>query len=278
MWREGRFITAFWWEDVQNFGDGMTSWLLPHYGFVPIRQLLPQARLVGVGSLLQRLDPSYSGAVWGAGSIRDEPRPLPEARVLAVRGALSADVIGAREPLALGDPGLLAGRIARRPRVRWDVGIVPHYTHRDNGVVAALQREGGASVRVIDVRQSAAAATKEIAACSVVLTSSLHGLVVADAYGIPAAWTALEPELNGADFKFRDYESVVSPGSTRYHPIDADATPATIHRIARAADATTVKEVGDGLERALAGLEDAIGPLPRFPYDALAARRASSSR
>lgn len=267
MWRTGRFVSAYWWEDVQNFGDGLTSWLLPHYGFLPVRQLLPRARLVGVGSLLQRLDAGYTGAIWGAGAIRDDPRPLPEAHVLAVRGRHSADVIGARGAFALGDPGVLVSRIARRPRVRWDVGIVPHYTHRDSSVIAALQRRGGEAVRVIDVRRSAAAATREIAACSVVLTSSLHGLIVADSYGIPAAWTSLDPPLNGGDFKFHDYESVISPGTSRFLAVDHDTTVESLRRHARPADAGIVAGVGDALERALGGLDEAIGPLPRFPFE-----------
>ena len=266
MWRDGRFVSAYWWEDVQNFGDGLTPWLLPHYGFVPVRQLLPEARLVGVGSLLQRLDAGYTGAIWGSGAIREDPRPLPAARVLAVRGRLSADVIGARGAVALGDPGILVSRIARRPRVRWAVGVVPHYTHRDSAVGAELTRRGGGAVRVIDVRQSAAAATREIAACAVVLTSSLHGLIVADSYGIPAAWTTLEPPLNGGDFKFRDYESVISPGTTRFLAVDPDTTVEAIRRHSRPADAATVADVSRGLERALGGLEEAVGPLPRFPF------------
>jgi hypothetical protein len=41
-----------------------------------------------------------------------------------------------------------------------------------------------------------------------VLSSSLHGLIAADALGVPNAWIGLSDALRGGDFKFRDYYGV----------------------------------------------------------------------
>ena len=42
-------------------------------------------------------------------------------------------------------------------------------------------------------------------ACEVIVSSSLHGLIIADAYGIPTVWAKFGNDINGNDFKFYDY-------------------------------------------------------------------------
>jgi hypothetical protein len=44
-----------------------------------------------------------------------------------------------------------------------------------------------------------------IAGCDFVLSSSLHGLVVADSFGIPNAWLRVSDRQRGEGFKYRDY-------------------------------------------------------------------------
>ena len=136
--RAGTAVGAYWWVGLPNFGDDMTPWLLPRYGVVPVHRRAAEARLAGAGSILEHLPPDFDGAIWGSGLMDDRAYPLPRAKVLAVRGELTAERIGAPEGVALGDPGLLAARRVRRPTIRWDVGLIPHFSHRSNAAFLAL--------------------------------------------------------------------------------------------------------------------------------------------
>ena len=48
-----------------------------------------------------------------------------------------------------------------------------------------------------------------IASCEVVLSQSLHGLIVADALGVPNVWIAPTGDMVGGRFKFDDYFSTL---------------------------------------------------------------------
>lgn len=54
--------------------------------------------------------------------------------------------------------------------------------------------------------------TNEILSCKKIVSSSLHGLIVAHAYGIPAIWQKFSDNIFGDDIKYIDYlESVKLP-------------------------------------------------------------------
>jgi hypothetical protein len=269
-WTQGVVVPAYWWDGHPNFGDDMTPWLLPAYGLLPVHREPDRARLAGAGSVIDFLPETFDGVVWGSGSMSGDPHPLPFARVLAVRGELTRELVGADAHAALGDPGLLVARRAPRPAVRWTVGIVPHGHHRSHAQFLGLARPGEGH-HVVDVHQSARSAVHEIAACEAIVTTSLHGLVTADAYGIPAVWTVLDPPLHGGDFKFRDYESAVTPGRTRFVPFGEGIGLADIITHARTVDPDAVGHLAVGLETTLASVPEMLGGLPRFPAGLIAA-------
>lgn len=211
-------LPMYWWDGHPNFGDALTPWVLARYGVVAVHTRISSARAVGIGSLVDQLSDDFDGVIWGSGLLREADRQLPSATALAVRGPLTRERLGLGDDVALGDPGLLVGKHLRRGRPRWRLGIVPHGMHHADPDLRALGRRAG--VRTIDVRYTPSVVMAQIARCEAVLTTSLHGLIVADALGIPAAWTRREPLLWGDDFKFRDYEAVVSPGRSRQVVID----------------------------------------------------------
>ncbi len=267
MWRGGVVVPAHWWDGHPNFGDDLTPWLLPNYGVLPIHRVASRARLAGVGSILEFLPADWDGVVWGSGLMLGEPHALPHARVLAVRGHLTRELVGAPDDVALGDPGILVGRLRPRPVRRWDVALVPHGHHRSHMPFLALAETAGYRVRVVNVHQRAERVVREIGASGAVITTSLHGLVTADAYGIPAVWTTLEPPLGGGPFKFHDYESVVTPSATRFVRFDPEMSLADLVASTATSPRETVDAACDALEASAAQLPDAVRAPGRFPRD-----------
>jgi pyruvyltransferase len=107
-------------------------------------------------------------------------------------------------PEVYGDPALLCPMFfkpgtAKRSRL----GFVPHYTDKDSPLLERFRKMS--DVSVIDVTGKVPDVVRGITECQVIASSSLHGLVVADAYGIPSIWVKISGKLKGDDFKFHDY-------------------------------------------------------------------------
>ena len=188
--------------------------------------------LVAVGSVMAATTPaSY---VWGAGVMHPsvgigDPDP---ARVLAVRGKLThAEFSRAHRPIKdvpLGDPGFLIGRHfgqhSRTP-VGFELGIVPHYVDWGHPIVDAWRRWDG--VTLLDVREPQDSFLRRMASCRAVVSSSLHGLVFAEALGIPNLWIELSDKVVGDGFKFHDWFSVArQPQKTPFRATSAETAHA----------------------------------------------------
>lgn len=256
-------VRAYWWTGNPNFGDDLTRVLMPSWGIAPVLKPARKADFFGVGSVIELIPEGFGGWVWGSGKMHEDVSTrLPHARVLAVRGALTRDLMRLRSDTVLGDPGLLASRVVSRPaRLSGRIAIVPHFTHQGLPDIRSLRDRLGDEAIVIDVTRPARRVIREIARADAVVTTSLHGLIIADSYGIPAAWSLPEPVLSGGSFKFRDHESVVSPdGANRRISLSDMRDAATVRMAARHADPVAVS----GAQDALIGSLDAVkGPRAR---------------
>ena len=201
-------IESYWFDKTPNFGDQLAPTLLYHYGFTPIHSSKANATIVSLGSILDNLPLEYSGLILGAGLKNDVERKFPCANILAVRGELTRDRLGLSEKVILGDPGLLADRLLyRRQKKYYKVGIVPHFFDKDNEIIKKIMINNYKHINIIDVQKRPKEVIKEIDRCEYVLSSSLHGMIVADSLGIPNAWLVLSDKVQGRGFKFYDYFS-----------------------------------------------------------------------
>lgn len=200
---------AYWWSGRPNFGDLLTPMLLRRFSKLEVHWTEPNsAEIVVAGSVLEHLPDGWRGIVAGAGKLHDVERPLlAEARVLAFRGPLSAK--GWRKDVVLADPGLLADELIEPVERVHNLGLVPHWTDH----VLATRREFlRFDPLIVDVTADPYAVIAQIASCKKIVTSSLHGAVLADALGIPrrieiAPLMLSNPAREGGLFKWRDYSA-----------------------------------------------------------------------
>lgn len=198
-----------WWSRAPapgNLGDMLTPVVLEALD-VPVRwDPRRSAEIMATGSIIRFTQPHQT--VWGSGAMRAGDRPSPGARYLAVRGPRTRAVVlrsGGTCPEVYGDPAMLLGECTTEHVGKvHDLGIVPHYV--DHGSV----RRAYPDERVIDVlRAEPMQVVREIRECRTVVSSSLHGIVVAHAFGIPAAWFRWSDGLDGDDTKFHDHADAV---------------------------------------------------------------------
>lgn len=212
-----KLVRAFWWDGHKNFGDMLTPELLTHFGFRPFLRPATEASLVGVGSILEMIPPTSGAIIWGSGLMHDHSYRIPNAKAAAVRGALTRDHLGLSEATPLGDPGLLAPMLYPPRATKSNrIVVLPHQHHEADPQFARLG-QASPHTTLLSTATHPRLVAKEISGASAVLTSSLHGLIFADAYGVPATWITTDVSLYGADFKFRDYSTAVQYDNYERH-------------------------------------------------------------
>lgn len=160
-----------------------------------------------IGSLLRFANRFTT--VWGGGFIAaDAVVRNGVASIRAVRGRLTRNKLlkqGIQCPAIYADPGLLYARLFGRPDVpqEYTLGIVPHYVDADHPSITHLAQED--NVHVIDIAGDIHDVPRQVCRCKHIASSSLHGLILADQFGIPSTWISISGQLTGGSFKFHDY-------------------------------------------------------------------------
>lgn len=205
-----RLIRTYYWNRKPNFGDALTTLLLKRFSLRASEWAEPrEARLVVVGSILEQLPNDWRGIIAGAGKLHEKTTSLPNATVMAVRGPLTAkDFTG---NFVIGDPGLLADELVPLEDKKYNLGVVPHWT--DNRL-AHDPRFTKYNPLIIDVRDDPLNVISNIGRCKKIVSSSLHGIILADAFGIPrrielAPKMLTHPHQEGGLFKWRDYSASI---------------------------------------------------------------------
>lgn len=204
----------------RNFGDELNVHLLSKLTGKTIVDYnsyfhRPFTNYMVIGSILDGFTDSKS-VVWGSGLLSDkEPLKKKPAKVCAVRGKITRDYLlanGVECPEVYGDPALLMPYIYN-PRVEktFKIGVIPHIRDIVNPQITEFVANNSEEVCLIDFSQynDWHDVIDEICSCNYIISSSLHGLILADAYGIPNLWISVSDKVKGVDCKFADYFSGV---------------------------------------------------------------------
>lgn len=207
---------AKFWLPVDDLGVRLSSAVLTASGYALETATPDAADIVAGGSLLQMLPNDYGGAILGAGFLHEgNYREFPRSTILAVRGRLSAERCRAPASCLLADFGLLAPKLLESPQeVRHTLAIVPQEDEQASPQLRALATKYPKEIVLVDVRAAPKKIVALLAGADYVLSSSLYGLIMADALGKPNRRLLLGDQAPRHDFTFRDYYSAYDAVTT----------------------------------------------------------------
>ena len=210
-----RTIPLYWWDKpfngkFYNIGDILSKYIVEK---VSKRQVVytpfeNPTKLCAIGSIISDRTLKSGGTFWGSGmhcarvSIYN-----PHVKILAVRGPLTRESllkVGYSCPEIYGDPALLLPDFYKsESKPKYKIGVIAHWRHRQK-----IQcKEGVLFIDILREKSSMTSFIDDICQCEMILSSSLHGIIIANAYGIPARWFMMEGfPLEGDPYKkFTDY-------------------------------------------------------------------------
>ena len=266
-------VSVYWWDRHSNFGDALGPWM--------VQRLTGRSVVNGRGASADVPTLATAGSIighlrrdgvdiWGSGLQRPlrarelEPlRRLHGVRVHAVRGELTRREIVEKVrwdvPEVYGDPALLMPRLYQPQEAAPSQGRVALVAHRHH--VAQFHHQGSGEIHWVDVRHSVEQVVDEIAASRACLSTSLHGIVIAQAYGVPWVWLQMEQRaLRGGRFKFDDFFTGLDRSRVSAVPVGADGLEG-VFLVALAKDAS-LPERTISLEPLLAAFPLDVAPVP----------------
>lgn len=197
-----------------NLGDTLSpvivSWLLEKRGLSLDDAVSGTKHLFAVGSVLGR--GCFDATVWGSGILSDAVVDVVRSQggirkldIRAVRGPRTRDVLldaGYVCPEVYGDPAVLMTEIFRPTTERrvHDLGFVLHHaTVIDPTILPA-------GSLFIDISSNDyEAIIGQIASCGLIISSSLHGIILAESYGVPAIYLWEDSPVGRQRIKFDDW-------------------------------------------------------------------------
>lgn len=255
-------IRLFWWNAVPNFGDALSEDVVCWIAGCDVDHApVAECNMIAIGSIYAWLKTSLRRRgrvvhVWGSGTLMPESGLWADSGLVldAVRGPLTAWATGRDVPV-IGDPGLLADRVfgVQRSASPGRPGLVLNHEQSEKADQRLLKSLSD-RFEIIDTRNSnAREVVEQISLCSSVFSSSLHGLVVADALNIPnilvAPGNSTGARLNRGLYKFVDYALAIDRVLN---------VPVEFADLARAPEPEDMPAYFNGLERVKDGLVNAF--------------------
>lgn len=221
-------MNLFWYK-FPNFGDMLSPYLLSKFSGVPIKDIKyvshesNEHKYLITGSILS-VDHMRNATVFGAGFINSNNYFTgKKIRIAGVRGNMTLKKIKQHfglynneikidENVVIGEPSLCLPFFMRKDVVKkYKAGVIPHLQNYEQ---AKELYKDNPDVVVINLRQEDYETLEDciervvlqICLCEETICSSLHGIIVSVAYGVPSRWVYFkEGSPNGDGFKFYDF-------------------------------------------------------------------------
>lgn len=210
---ENQGLPLYYWQQKAfvNFGDYISLKLVERIVDAPVEVFYrypnnKKKKLLAIGSILSfAVD---NDVIWGSGIngklLRKDQYTFGTLDVRSVRGPLTKqflmDNFGIEAPEVYGDPALLFPyffpEFQKKENPSYDYIVIPHYTE-----LKLFPKEG--NPHIVYPTDPWDEVIERILDSRFVIASSLHGLIIAEAYGIPAR--LLKVTDNEPMFKYQDY-------------------------------------------------------------------------
>ncbi len=146
--------------------------------------------------------------IWGSGFLYKHNLKNKPNKIYAVRGPKTRDYLQELNincPKVYGDPALLFPYYYQ-PYVmkKYKLGIIPHHSHIKSYILNKFKDND--DILIIDFTKynDWKDIIKNIEECEFIVSESLHGLIISEAYRIPNIWISIGKNI-GQDFKFEDF-------------------------------------------------------------------------
>jgi pyruvyltransferase len=199
------FVRAFWYMS-NNFGDSLNynllRWVFEKEPIITFNR--EEDHLIMCGSIITEANKHTT--VIGAGFANHGESIDENIKVKTVRGELSRSALNIKyAKIPIGDPALLAPKFYSPDifRITDRVGFIPHWSDLERASLLNIHND----FHLINPLKPVDELIKDVLSCERVVSSSLHGLIIADAYKIPNAWFSFGTPIGGDGFKFQDYYS-----------------------------------------------------------------------
>lgn len=156
-----------------------------------------------------------NAVVWGTGLMNDSAVSKGKPKeVLAVRGPLTYAWLvnqGIECSNVFGDPALLLSKFYYpNVQVKYKLGIIPHMQDMDKEDVKRLCMCNEVKVIRVQGYKCWKDVIREIMSCKLIISSSLHGLIISESYCIPSVWAEFGQYTNHWEFKFQDFYASIN--------------------------------------------------------------------
>jgi len=203
-------INLIWWDKHKNLGDYLSvvvyNWALEKYGLDHDKRTPETKAIMGIGSIIML--GNCNSTIWGSGILSVNQIPFLYKKSLyrsfdirAVRGPVTRNILssfGYACPATYGDPAILMPYIYEKPNleVKYEVSVIEHYAKSDGEKSKNINY---ISIETTDYKSF----INEVVSSKKIISSSLHGIIIAESYGVPAIFW--NKNMDAQMLKFYDW-------------------------------------------------------------------------